>query len=213
MQIQQILLSHPRHTHAHRLYKFWDSTSSDPFPLPKKKKTTTKKRAANINQNRNLNKILQKVPLSHCIPVNYVYFPVCFGTRKKIQICLLIVQTQGICKSLKTNLLSSATKLFKQFVSPWHPVTSKQEGNISSQENWFVALVFTSYNTSKVLYSIFQDLPWLFFRSRSTSEKCFGKASLVQSGNFLVWKKTYLYIYSLCLSVGPTGNGWRRDRT
>lgn len=87
LQIQQILLSHPRHTHAHRLYKFWDSASSHPFQLPEKKPKpkTLKKKAASINQNRNLNKILQKVCLSHCIPVNYVYFPVCFGTRKKVQ--------------------------------------------------------------------------------------------------------------------------------
>lgn len=54
-------------------------------------------------------------------------------------------------------------KVFKQFMSPWHPVTSKQEHNISSQKNWFAELGFTSYNTSKVLYSIFQDSPWFFF--------------------------------------------------
>lgn len=73
-------IAKPPMPHTLRLNKFWEGSSSNPLQLPEKH---TKKRAANINQNKNLNKIPWMVPLSRCIPVNYACFSVCFGTRKK----------------------------------------------------------------------------------------------------------------------------------
>lgn len=105
--------------------------------------------------------------------------------------------------SFTTSYFSSAMKFFKQFMSFWHSVTSKQECNISSQETRFVELGFTRYNTSKMLYSIFQGSPWFLFISGNASKKCFGKYLLYailsifkkNRRNFLVWIKTCTCIW------------------
>lgn len=147
----------------------------------------------------NLNKVFQKVPLFHWIPVNYACFPVCFGSGKNIQKCLLILETQGVHTSLHVIsglVFNSSSNLCHYVILPLHDKTVTYHRK-TVLLNWTLQSITqakcctTSFRACLVFCSNVENLqknalPNISFVQSPVSSK--------SQENLLVWIKTYPYI-------------------
>lgn len=134
--------------------------------------------------------------------------------KKKIQSCLLILQTWEVYISFTTSYFTSAMKCFKQFISFWHLPLQSKNVTIHHRKNSFLNWALQGITQAKCCTASFSVYLDFCSKVEMLQRNALTNTSFVQfsvssksHGHFLVWIQTHAYIWFV-----PDCGKWLRKK-